>query len=271
MSGPKKAPNALEPPSPAAGPGPKNVPTPLARVKKSPSKIGTKPKKRSKPAPARSPSRSKHPWAKALAFFLTPNIAAPGAEPTWPTLAAVAAEFGIPFHAVRLRSADDGWLRRQVEAEDAWWKERNAAIYRQMAQRLPQAQGMAFRNASRVLSGLAGDLNGNLDVTTRTKVAKANAQALQTVIGAAGLSPAQILPVQPLVEAPVVRFTQSEEVVKLGPDGRPVAAGRRQTLLELFQTRQLQGGAASPGAVVEDEEDPLDRPSPLPGHLSMVR
>ena len=113
---------------------------------------------------------------------------------------------------------------------------------------------------------MVGKLNQPQDADTITKLSRANSQCLDTAMLAAGVTTKALTPATPNVNPPVLRITQNEETVELGADGRPVAMGRRQTLLELFQARQL-----TPTALHWDEEDGLDRPSLLPTHLSMVR
>lgn len=161
------------------------------------------------------------------------------------------------------------WLKKHAEAKDAFWRERNDAIYRLMVAKVPQVQGAAFTVAAKLIQNFATALKQPMDTGTAVRVVRANPTALDTALAAAGLSTAKVMEAGPLV---TVRMREQEQVTVYGPDGKPEATGRRETLREMFQSRLQNLEALEPNSQHPDDPmlDELDVLSPLPPHLSMV-
>jgi len=227
----------------------------------------------------RARARERYPWAKALDMFLTPQVASPTSDPKWPKLADVASSLSIPLSTVEHRSAMYGWLKQQAEAEDRYWCERNDAMRAFMNRRITQIQGAAFTVAGKLIQDFLGKLNQPVSVADAAKIVRANQQALDTALMAAGLA-ASKMPIA--AGEPVV--TAAETIVSeqaFDAQGHLLAFNKTHSMSIFSQIlaarEEVAAMATAPRREVGPSDPPpfdlssLEEPSTLPPHLQACR
>jgi hypothetical protein len=185
-------------------------------------------------------SHEKHPWDEILNSFLTPNMNEDGTA-TWLTLGELGERFNIPYPTVKARSGKYNWIQQQNETERAYYAAAHEKALRAMANQLPIVQNKAFDNCKKTVHHVASALEGRKRMASSEEIVEVkdliaiNKASLETVFTAAGVANAK-LPA-PSSDLFAMRLSQKEEKLVMGPDGKYVEASKKQTLLEMFQSR----------------------------------
>jgi hypothetical protein len=193
-------------------------------------------------------SREKHPYDQILAAFLTPQIDE-YENVKWLTLTQLSESFNVPLPTIREKSAKFNWIQQQNETERAFYAQLHEKALRAMADQLPGVQHKSFDNCKKVVhkigkaiesrTSIAGD-----GIAEVKDLIATNKTALETIYAAAGVANSKAP--APSSDSFAMRLSQKEERLVMGPDGKFVEVSKKQTLLEMFQTRVLGQG--------EDEE-----------------
>lgn len=177
-----------------------------------------------------------------------PIVSQDGSSAKWPSLVAIAERFGIALQTVRERSAAEGWVAQQREAEDAWWAVINDGIVRELQQRHASLKREAFLGAAKTLTRAVAILNGQPDsgslLRTATSIKTGLEAAQRAVVGD---------------PRPGVGVG-----VQVNVAGAP-AVTESSPAAPLWAVLTMSRRAPAP------EDDPFDHPSPLPPSLASDR